>query len=321
MKSFKFVDLFAGIGGMKIAFERTGGKCVMTSEIDNMALVTYKANSKVVPRNHRYAGDITKIEDADIPMHDVLVGGFPCQPYSMAGLRKGLKDLRGQLFVDILRLIRVAQPRAFLLENVKGLVGHDEGKTFEFMLDELRKQGSYELHWEVLNTMTSANVPQNRERVFVVGIRRDQRDAGHFEFPKPIPLTTSIREILQPNAEVADSYFYDGRFNCFDEIKKGVTEENVVYQWRRQYVRANKSGVSPTLTANMGGGGHNVPLVMVDGRIRKLTPRECARLQGFPDDFLLPQIADSHLYKQFGNSVTVPLIERIASALVSHLKA
>lgn len=321
MKSFKFVDLFAGIGGMKIAFERAGGRCVMTSEIDKMALATYQANAKLSTRSHKYAGDITKILDADIPEHDVLVGGFPCQPYSMAGLRKGLTDLRGQLFMDILRFIRVAKPRAILLENVKGLVGHDSGKTFEFMLNEIHKQGAYALHWKVLNSMTASNVPQNRERVFIVGIRKDQREPEHFKFPGPVPLTLSIKDILQPNAEVDERYFYDYRYNCFDKIQKAVVEENVVYQWRRQYVRANKSVVSPTLTANMGGGSHNVPLVLVDGRIRKLTPRECARLQGFPDDFVLPEIADSHLYKQFGNSVTVPLIERLAKELVSHLNA
>jgi DNA (cytosine-5)-methyltransferase 1 len=320
LKLFRFVDLFAGIGGIRIAFENAGGRCILTSEINDTALVTYKANDKP-GRGHRYAGDITAILDQDIPKYDVLGAGFPCQPYSMAGLRRGLEDPRGHLFMDVLRFIKIGNPKAFLLENVKGLVGHDEGQTFKFMLDSLQEQGEYDLHWRVLNSMTHANIPQNRERVFIVGIRKDQKNSSGFLFPKEIPLGKQIKDILQPDSEVPERFFYDGRFKSYSDIRAGVTETNVVYQWRRQYVRANKSGVCPTLTANMGGGGHNVPLVMTEsGAIRKLTPRECARIQGFPDEFKLPELADSHLYHQFGNSVTVPLIERIAKSMAAHLR-
>jgi DNA (cytosine-5)-methyltransferase 1 len=308
-KNFDFVDLFAGIGGMRLAFEAVGGRCVLTCEIDEAALTTYQANFN--PKHpHTYVRDIKDAKK--LPKHDVLVAGFPCQPYSIAGLREGLKDARGQVFLEIIRILKSSKPQAFLLENVKGMRSHDGGRTFEYMREQLESCGYY-IQDETLNSAVHANVPQNRERVFVVGFR-DKEMAKNFKFPEPIRLTKTIKSFV--SRSVTDNrYFYDSRFDCFADIKKVVTSPDTVYQWRRKYVRENKSNVCPALTANMGSGGHNVPLIRVDTKIRKLTPRECAKFQGFPNNFVLPEISDSKLYHQFGNSVTVPLIERIAAAM------
>jgi len=256
---------------------------------------------------------VRDIKDAkNLPKHDILLAGFPCQPYSIAGLRKGLKDERGQVFLEIIRILKSSKPQAFLLENVKGMRSHDGGRTFQYMCDQLESCGYY-IQFETLNSAVHANVPQNRERVFVVGFR-DKEMAENFKFPEPIRLTKTIKSFI--NKSVSDDrYFYDSRFDCFSDIKKVVTSPDTVYQWRRKYVRENKSNVCPALTANMGSGGHNVPLIRVGSKIRKLTPRECAKFQGFPNDFVLPEISDSNLYHQFGNSVTVPLIEKIARAM------
>lgn len=307
--SFTFIDLFAGVGGMRIGFERAGGQCVLTCEIDPHAAKTYYANFEA-PRKHVHHGDILTLSSGSVPKHDILVAGFPCQPYSIAGLRRGLEDQRGAVFMEVVRILREVKPRALLLENVKGILAHDRGATFAYLRTLLEDAG-YTTVAQTLNSMTHANVPQNRERVFIAGFR-DSRMAGKFEFPEPVRLTRSVAGCLE-RGKVDRRYYYDERFGCFGEIQNMVTDPGTVYQWRRQYVRENKSRVCPTLTANMGAGGHNVPLVRVADGIRKLTPRECANFQGFPRDFALPDIADSHLYHQMGNSVTVPLIERLAN--------
>ena len=312
-KKFDFVDLFAGIGGMRLAFEAAGGRCVLTCEIDEDALKTYQANFNPV-HPHEYVRDVNDAKD--LPMHDILVAGFPCQPYSIAGLRKGLKDVRGQVFLEIVRILKSSKPQAFLLENVKGMRSHDGGRTFEFMLQQLEDCGYYLCH-ETLNSSVHANVPQNRERVFVVGFR-DKEMAKKFKFPEPVRLTKTIKSFISKSV-ADDRYYYDSRFGCFNDINKVVTSPDTVYQWRRKYVRENKSNMCPALTANMGSGGHNVPLIRVGSKIRKLTPRECAKFQGFPKEFVLPKISDSALYHQFGNSVTVPLIEKIAYSMVEVL--
>ena len=318
--SFTFADLFAGIGGMRFAFENAGGECVLTSEINEQARITYRAQKwKSNNKNHQFIDDVVVLRNlpkAKIPQHDVLLAGFPCQPYSIAGLRQGLEDEkgRGQVFLSILDILRKAQPKAFMLENVKGMLSHDGGRTVEFMCQQLTKQGYSVFDPTVLNSMTHGGVPQNRERVFIVGFRKDLKEVD-FNFPSPIKMKTTLQDNLEKK-EVDQKYFYDSRFDCFAEIEANVTRTDTAYQWRRKYVRENKSNVCPALTANMGAGGHNVPLVKVHGGIRKLTPKECANLQGFPKSFVIPKgMADVHLYHQFGNSVTVPLIQRIAEQI------
>jgi DNA (cytosine-5)-methyltransferase 1 len=318
--TIKFADLFAGVGGMRIAFERAGGTCVLTSEIDRYALETYKLNFPDVD-GHLYVNDVLKLKASDLgksPL-DVIVAGFPCQPYSLAGLRKGLQDDRGgEIFKALIRLLKTAKPNSFLLENVKGIRSHDRGETFTYMLNELAKCG-YTLRHETLNSKDHANIPQNRERVFIVGFR-DPIKASNFDFPKKTKLMRTIHECLE-SKPVDEHFYYSDRYEAFSEIKKAVTSKDTIYQWRRHYVRENKSNACPTLTANMGSGGHNVPLVKDSRGIRKLTPRETANFQGFPKSFKLPKLADSHLYHQFGNSVTVPLIEKIAKAMVKVLES
>lgn len=314
--TIKFIDLFAGIGGMRLGFEAAGAECVLTCEINEDALKTYKANFK---SNlwHSYHNDILSLTKSITPSHDILVAGFPCQPYSIAGLRKGLKDERGgDVFLAILRILKEKTPRAFLLENVKGMLNHENGETFKYMVEQLADCG-YSIRQEVLNSKDHANVPQNRERVFLVGFR-SKNASELFRFPGKIKLRKSIHDCLESN-RVDDHFYYDERFDCFSEIKKSVVSKDTLYQWRRKYVRENKSNACPTLTANMGSGGHNVPLVLDDFGVRKLTPRETANFQGFPKSFNLPQIANSKLYHQFGNSVTVPLIKRIAIEIVKVL--
>lgn len=314
--NFKFIDLFAGIGGMRLAFEKAGGECVLTCEINKDALTTYKANYK--PKNkHFYFEDILKLEIDKVPQHDVLVAGFPCQPYSIAGLRKGLKDERGgDIFLAILKILKEKKPAAFLLENVKGMLNHEKGQTFQFMVESLANCG-YTAQYKVLNSMTHADVPQNRERVFIVGFK-NSKIASNFEFPKEVQLKKTIHDCLE-KSKVADNFYYSHRYDCYKEISKAVKSKDTIYQWRRQYVRENKSKACPTLTANMGSGGHNVPLVLDDYGIRKLTPRETANFQGFPKTFILPPIANSKLYHQFGNSVTVPLITKLAQQIFKAL--
>ena len=309
--TFRFVDLFAGIGGMRIGFEGAGGQCVMTCEIDRFALETYKLNFQP-SGEHKFFFDITDVDSNAIPEYEVLVAGFPCQPFSIAGLRKGLQDSRGAVFLEILRILETTQPKAFLLENVKGLLAHDGGATFLYMTNLLEELG-YHLKFEILNSMVHANIPQNRERVFIVGFL-EQDSADNFTFPRPIKLSRSIQDALELDM-IDQKYFYNQRYKCFEALSLAMTSEETLYQWRRHYVRENKSNVCPTLTANMGAGGHNVPLVKTEDGIRKLTPRECANFQGFPQAFKFPKQSDSRLYHQLGNSVTIPLIRRISKEI------
>ena len=318
--SFTFIDLFAGIGGMRLGFEEAGGECVLTCEIDPHAMDTYKLNYKNAHEDHKYVWDMFDLKSSVVKKlkPDVLVAGFPCQPYSIAGLRKGLGDKRGQVFEEITRLLREAKPEAFLLENVKGMLSHDRGKTYREIMKPMLEEAGYTVKEEVLNSMTHANVPQNRERLFIVGFRTGKK-IEKFKFPAPIDLTKTIKSCLRPKT-IQEQHIYDERFGCFKTIKKEVKTDSTLYQWRRQYVRENKSNVCPTLTANMGSGGHNVPLYYDGKDIRKLTPLECGMFQGFPDNFKLPErMAESKLYHQFGNSVTVPLISRIAKEIAKVL--
>lgn len=307
----KFIDLFAGIGGIKIAFSNAGFKCVFSNDFDKNAKITFDLNFSELFESDKQMvlGDIQKIPTDKIPEFDILCGGFPCQPFSVAGYRQGFEDERGRgnLFFDIIRILKDKKPKAFLLENVKNLKSHDKGNTIKVIYEELEKLG-YKVIDKVLNSMEYGNLPQNRERIYIVGFL-DEENFNKFHFPKKIPLTKTIHDFLEQNVD--DKYYYNGK-NLFDRIKDDVVKKDTVYQWRRKYVRENKNNVCPTLTANMGMGGHNVPIILDDKGIRKLTPRECANFQGFPETYKLPEIAISHLYKQFGNSVSIPVIERIA---------
>lgn len=300
---YKAIDLFAGIGGIRLGFQHAFKdkiEFVFASEIDKYACETYYANYDEKPY-----GDITKIDEKDIPPFDILLGGFPCQAFSVAGLRKGFEDTRGTLFFEIARIVKYHKPQVVFLENVKGFKNHDKGTTFKVVKETLENLG-YKVFAQVLNAK-DFGVPQNRERIYIIGFLNHSET---FEFPQKIEQVSQIKEFLQNTVD--DKYYYIDK-PLYVKIKNDVINSNSIYQWRRQYVRENKSGVCPTLTANMGMGGHNVPIIKDIKGIRKLTPRECLNFQGFPQNFTLPNnLLDSQLYKQCGNSVVVPVINQIA---------
>lgn len=308
---FTFIDLFAGIGGFRIAMQNIGGKCVFSSEWDKDAQKTYFTNFGEVP-----FGDITKqsIKDCIPQKFDVLCAGFPCQAFSIAGHRKGFEDTRGTLFFDVAQILKDRRPRAFFLENVKNLKSHDSGNTYQVIENTLKELG-YVVYSNVLNSMTHANVPQNRERLFIIGFD-PERVPNHamFKFPESIALEKTIHDCI--NIEEKDEkLFYKKEHPYYPMLADGMVNPNTIYQWRRKYVRENQSNVCPTLTANMGEGGHNVPLIITPYGYRKLTPKECLNFQGYPEEYAFPDIAQSKKYKQVGNSVTVPLIQRVAQKM------
>lgn len=311
--TFKFIDLFAGIGGFRLAMQNVGGKCVFTSEWETSAQKTYRENFGQIP-----FGDITKERVKNyIPQEfDVLCAGFPCQAFSIAGNRKGFADTRGTLFFDIEQIIEKHKPKVVFLENVKNLVSHDNGNTFKTIISVLEDKLGYKVFTKILNSMTHANIPQNRERIFIVAFDPNQvENFANFQFPSEIKLTKTIHDILEKGKQ-ADNLYYNEDHAYYPELEKAMTSKDTVYQWRRVYARENKSNVCPTLTANMGTGGHNVPLIKDDFGIRKLTPKECFLFQGYPGNYILPNLANSKLYMQAGNSVTTTLIERISNEII-----
>ncbi len=310
-KKFKFIDLFAGIGGIRLPFEKYGGESVFSSEWDINSKKTYFSNFGEIP-----LGDINKIKISDIPKHNVLLAGFPCQAFSVAGYRKGFEDTRGTLFFNVAAILNFHKPEAFLLENVKGLRHHDGGRTYSKIIQVLTDL-DYVVYDEILNSMTHANIPQNRERILFVGFRKDITDKT-FYFPEKIKLTKTIHDFIEQGKQ-PDKYYYNKKHRYYKKLDDAITSRETIYQWRRHYVRENKNNVCPTLTANMGTGGHNVPIIRDDYGIRKFTPIECAKFQGFPKGFILPPLPDSKLYYQIGNSVTVPLIERVAHKMLAFL--
>jgi len=308
-KSIRFIDLFAGIGGMRIAFERNGCKCIFSSEWNKMAAQTYYENFGEMP-----AGDITKISASEIPDHDILVAGFPCQPFSIAGISKkkslnkpvGFKDItQGTLFFDISRIIAAKKPRAFLLENVKNLKNHDAGRTFKIMESILKEELGYDVHYKIIDA--KCLVPQHRERLYIVGFKNPQ----NYMFPILEKKNPRIRDILEDKP--------DKKYTLTDNLwtyLKSYAEKHRRNGNGFGYGLANIDGYSRTLSARYYKDGSEILIPQSDGENpRRLTPRECARLMGFPDDFKIV-VSDTEAYRQFGNSVTIPVVERIASSII-----
>jgi len=313
-KKYKTLDLFAGVGGIRIGFEKTGRfQTIMSNDNDDSCKQTYDLNFKTAKLD---TSDIRFLDsNKAIPPFDVLLAGFPCQPFSIAGYKKGFEDTNnGSLFFEMFKIIKKYKPNVLFLENVKNLKGHDKGKTFKIIKESLETLG-YRIHSQVLNSLYYGNIPQNRERIYIIGFNKNIKSRDNFKFPKQVPLTKSFKEFLEKE-RVDPKYYYNQRYPMFDKIKKSIQSRDTVYQWRRIYVRANKKGVCPTLTANMGSGGHNVPLILNSYGIRKLTPRECFNLQGFDKNYRLPNIADGKLYHQAGNSVVIPVISAVAHQIV-----
>ena len=309
---FKFIDLFAGIGGFRLACQNIGGECVFSSEWDSNAQKTYAYNFGEIPY-----GDITEEATKDaIPQgFDLLCAGFPCQAFSIAGYQKGFEDTRGTLFFDVADIIKRYRPKAVFLENVKNLKGHDGGNTFKVIKKTLEDL-EYYVYDNVMNAMEYANVPQNRERIFIVCFDKTQvPNYKDFTFPKAVKLTRTIHDCLISD-EQNPKLFYGEKMGHYQELKDGIVSKDTIYQWRRVYVRENKNNVCPTLTANMGTGGHNVPLILTDEGIRKLSPKECLNFQGYPQEYeFSPQIPFASCYKQAGNSVVVPLIQKVCKQI------
>lgn len=315
---YTIASLFAGVGGIELGFELTKKfKTIFANEIDKKAIITYQQNF-----NHSIINDdIRNLKPESLPNNiDVLTAGFPCTSFSIAGYRKGFEDENtGDLFFETLRLIVAKQPKVIFLENVKNLVGHDNGNTFKVIKESLEANG-YHIKYRVLNSAEYGNIPQNRERIYIVGFKNIEH-YKNFEFPPPIELTTTLKDVIDFQNKVDEKYYYTPeKYKIFDELADNITKDTTLYQWRRKYVRENKSSLSPTLTANMGTGGHNVPLLKAHHGIRKLTTRECFNLQGYPSSYTLPvDLATGNLYKQAGNSVVVTVIQRIAENIFKAL--
>lgn len=308
---FRFIDLFAGIGGIRIPFQELGGDCVFTSEWDKFAQKTYRLNFGDEPQ-----GDITQINEKDIPDFDVLLAGFPCQPFSQAGLKKGFADTRGTLFFEIERILKEKKPKAFLLENVKQLKGHDRGRTLQVILKHLDDLNYY-VRYEVLRA-GDFGVPQNRERIYIVGISKDRfilPEDYEFEFPAPSHEKTRVGNILEQEV--------DEKFTISDALWEGHQRRKREHQEKGNgfgYSLFNsESEYTNTISARYYKDGSEILIDQGEGRNpRKLTPRECARLQGFPEKFIIP-VSDTQAYKQFGNSVAVPVIREVAKCIIAEL--
>ncbi len=308
--SLRFIDLFCGMGGFRLAFEAQGCKCVYSSDIDEYACRTYELNFGDFPKS-----DITKVEAKDIPEFDILCAGFPCQPFSIAGKRLGFDDTRGTLFFDVARILKEKKPMAFLLENVRGLSNHDGGKTLNVILNTLDELG-YETEWKVLNAK-DYGVPQNRERWYCIGIRKDL-NLKLPNFPDKKKLTHTLKDIILPKVDSS----YDSTDICLKNIETNRARKNIkiskttlAYEIRPSRCQFALGDISPCLTAKMGTGGNNIPVVVVQGR--RLTERECLRIMGYPDTYKV--FTGHHTYKQIGNSVVVPVLTELAEGLVKSL--
>jgi len=313
-KKLHFIDLFAGTGAFSLALEQNKKfKCIFTNDMMECSKKIWELNN---PNKTFTLKDLNDIEVNDIPSHNLLCGGFPCQPFSIAGEKKGFEDKRSNVFWKILEILERHKPKIIILENVKNLTSHDKGNTYKTIENKLIYLG-YHIKTAILDTSKITKIPQHRERIYIVGFR-DEEMYKKFNFNFEEKEKSKISEFLEDNID--EKYYYSDRFKVYEEVEKSVTKnisENVLYQYRRFYVRENKSNCCPTLTANMGGGGHNVPLLKDDKGIRKLTPRECFNLQGFPPNYQLPNICDSALYKLAGNAVSVPVVELIVNKLDS----
>ena len=313
-KNYSVASLFAGVGGICRGFTNAGAEVIWANEIDKYACATYRMNMKNV---NLIEDDIYNVDATRVPDFHILTAGFPCQSFPIAGYQKGFNDDRGIMFFEILRFINAKKPKAILLENVKNLVNHEKGKTFKIIVKALMDSGYY-IKYRVLNSMHYGNIPQNRERIFIVGFK-DKISYDKFVYPSQITLKRSIKDIIDITDKKEDKYYYTRKSKFYSLLEKSITKKYIIYQLRRTYVRENKSNVCPTLTANMGTGGNNVPIIKDNYGIRKLTPTECFMFQGFSNILLPDKISDSQLYKQAGNSVTVPVIERIANNMIDAL--
>ena len=307
--SIKIIDLFAGIGGIRLGFQNATNRkidCVFSSEWNKYSVQTYQANYG----REIIHGDITQVDEKEVPYHDILLAGFPCQPFSQAGLKKGFEDTRGTLFFDIARILKEKQPKSFLLENVKQLRGHDKGKTLETIIKTLHQIGYKNTQYTLLKAR-DFGLPQNRERLYIVGFLEDDID---FEFPKPTHKETKVGDILE--SEVDDKYTISDKLWAGHQRRKENNKKNGKGFGYRIF--DENSEYTSTISARYYKDGSEILIKQNDKNPRKLTPKEAAKLQGFPVDFKIP-VSDTQAYQQFGNSVPVAVIEAIAKKILKHI--
>ena len=309
----KIIDLFAGTGAFSHAFEKTGKfECVFANDM-------IESSKKIYDLNHSTPltlKNLNKIDvDKEIPDHDLLCGGFPCQPFSIAGQRKGFDDVRSNVFWKILEILEKKKPSIVLLENVKNLKTHNKKNTYKVIKEKLQNLG-YKIKESILDTSKITYIPQHRERLYIAGFL-DESLYDKFNFDFSEIKNKNIKDFLEKDIPI--KYYYTDKLKVYQKVVENVTKDidtNTLYQYRRTIVRENKTNRCPTLTANMGSGGHNVPLLKDNIGIRKLTPRECFNLQGFPQSYKLPtDLCNSNLYKLAGNAVSVPVVQLIANKL------
>ena len=314
--AFTVASLFAGIGGIDLGFKLAGFEIVWANEIDRSACATYKAS---LDGDRLLNCDIRKVNANDIPDFDVLVAGFPCQPFSLAGKQKGFCDDRGQLFFEIKRIIKAKNPKVVFLENVANLIEHDRGKSFEQVYLSLMEEG-YIVKYSTLNPKTHANIPQQRNRVFIVAYL-DYEHCNKFKFPLEVPLTSQISDFINIHEKHSNCYYYTKSHPLYQEMYNKIKVKGLIHRINDYGISKNGYEICPTLTANMGTFPDRVHILKDDYGIRKLTPYECLALQGYPTSFKFPKgISLSQAYKQIGNSVCVPIIYNIALNILKSIK-
>lgn len=304
------VSLFAGIGGIDIAFRQAGFDVIWANEIDRYACITYRNNFI----NALSEADIKSVDEKTVPKSDMLFGGFPCQSFSVMGYKRGFKDPRGNLFFEIARITEHTEPKVILLENVKNLIYHDNGKTFITIHNTLAELGYY-IKYSVLNASTHGNIPQERSRTFIAAFS-DYEMMSRFSFPDEIPLTVGIEDILNRSSKQNDAFYYPPGNKYYEVLNRKIPDKTGIYRIDDSGIATRKYVMSPTLKANMGTYPDRVPIIKDDFGIRKLTPYECLALQGFPSDFRFKDIPLEAAYKQCGNTVCVPVVRRIAENLL-----
>lgn len=304
------VSLFSGIGGIDIGLMQAGFDVIWANESDKYACITYRHN---FGGNIPVEGDIRNVNATDIPKADILAAGFPCQSFSLMGYRRGFNDPRGNLFFDIARIADIMKPEIILLENVRNLIYHDNGKTFITIHNTLASM-NYGIKYSVLNASTHGNIPQDRKRTFIAAFK-DYDIMNAFSFPDEMPLTCGIDDIIDRSVKHSDIYYYGRGNRYYETLNKRMPDKSGIYRIDDSGVANRKYVISPTLKANMGTYPDRVPIIRDNFGIRKLTPYECLALQGFPKNYVFKDIPLEAAYKQAGNTVCVPVVKRIADKL------
>ena len=311
-KQYTVGSMFAGIGGICLAFKQNNCKLVWANEIDKYACKTYRLN---FGNDYLVEGDIQTLNLDLIPEIDILTAGFPCQAFSSVGLQKGFKDPRGNLFFETARVINKVKPRVVFFENVANLIKHDEGKTFEVIKNTLKTLG-YHGTYKIMNAKLFGDIPQQRNRIYIVAFK-NEKDLQTFVFPSEIPLTKTAFDLFDKDRK-ADKYYMDGH-RMWERMMEYMNDRKRVYRFTDWGLSRGMEGICPTLLAAMGSRFERIPFFYDDYSVRLMTPRECARLQGFPESYVLPKENEKQVYKQIGNSVCVPVVDRIAKNIVSAL--